>query len=39
MILSQTEIYIAEPLVPEPSANEIETAFDKVKKTQITRYW
>jgi len=31
-ILRQTEIYIAELLVPELSAFEVEMAFDKVKK-------
>jgi hypothetical protein len=33
----QTEIHIAEPLVPEPSATEVELAIEKVKR-QITRY-
>ena len=35
----QTDIYTAEPLVPEPSAFEIEMAIEKLKRqTQITRY-
>ena len=34
----QTEIHTAEPLVPEPSAFEVELAIEKLKKTQITRY-
>jgi hypothetical protein len=32
----QTEIHTAEPLVPEPSAVEVEMAIEKQKKTQIT---
>jgi len=27
----QAEIHIAEPLVPEPSASEVQLAFDKLK--------
>jgi hypothetical protein len=36
----QTEIHTAEPLVPEPSAFEVEMAMaiEKLKRTQITRY-
>ena len=34
----QEEIHTAEPLVPEPSAFEVELAIEKLKKTQITRY-
>ena len=34
----QTEIRTAEPLVPEPSAFEVEMAVGKIKKTQITGY-
>ena len=34
----QTEIHSAEPLVPEPSAFEVEMAIEKLKR-QITRYW
>ena len=33
----QADIHTAEPLVPEPSAFEIEMAIEKVK-TQITRH-
>jgi len=33
----QTEIHIVEPLVPEPSAAEVELAIEKLKR-QITRY-
>jgi hypothetical protein len=33
----QTEIHIAEPLVPEPSAAEVELAIEKLKR-HITRY-
>jgi hypothetical protein len=33
----QTEPHMAEPLVPEPSAFEVEMAIEKLK-TQITRY-
>jgi len=32
----QTDIHTAEPLVPEPSAFEVELAIEKLKKTQIT---
>jgi hypothetical protein len=34
----QAEIHTAEPLVPEPSALEVELAIEKLKKSQITRY-
>jgi len=34
----QKEIHTAEPLVPEPSAFEVEMAIEKLKKTQIVRY-
>jgi len=34
----QEEIHTAEPLVPEPSAFEVELAIEKLKKPQITRY-
>jgi hypothetical protein len=34
----QTEIRTEEPLVPEPSAFEVEMAIEKIKKTQITGY-
>jgi hypothetical protein len=34
----QTEIHIAEPLVPEPGAFEFELTKKKKKKSQITRY-
>jgi len=34
----QTEIHTAEPIVPEPSAFEVELAIVKDKKSQITRY-
>ena len=30
--------YAVEPLVPEPSAFEVELAIGKLKKSQITRY-
>jgi hypothetical protein len=33
----QTEIHTAEPVLPEPSAFEVEMAIEKLK-TQITRY-
>ena len=33
-----TEIPTAQPLMPEPSAFEVEKAIEKLKKTQITRY-
>jgi len=36
--VAQTEIHTAEPLVPEPSASEVEMAIDKLKKSQIARY-
>ena len=29
--VGQTEIHTAEPLVPEPSASEVELAIDKIK--------
>ena len=29
--VGQTEIYTAEPLVPDPSASEVELAIDKLK--------
>jgi hypothetical protein len=32
-----TEIHIAVPLVPEPSAFEVEMAIEKLKKTEIAR--
>ena len=31
MCLGQTEIHTAEPLVPDPSASEVELAIDKLK--------
>ena len=31
--ISQTEIHTAEPLVPEPSAFEVEMAIEKLKNT------
>ena len=34
----RTKIHTAEPLVPEPSAFEVELAIEKLKKSQITRY-
>jgi hypothetical protein len=34
----QTEIHTAKPLVPEPSAFEVELVIEKLKKSQITRY-
>jgi len=34
----QAEIHTAEPLVPEPSAFEVELAIRKLKKSLITRY-
>jgi flagellar basal body rod protein FlgC len=34
----QVEIHTVEPLAPEPSAFEVEMAFEKLKKSQITRY-
>jgi hypothetical protein len=33
----QVEIHTAEPLLPEPSAFEVELAIEKAKKSQITR--
>ena len=35
--VSQTEIHTQEPLVPEPSASEVELAIEKLK-SQITRF-
>ena len=35
--VKETEIHTAEPLVPEPSAFEVELAVEKLK-SQITRY-
>jgi len=35
----QTEIQTAEPLVSEPSTFEVEMAIEKLKKTQIIKYW
>ena len=34
----QAEIHTVEPLVPEPSAFEVELTIKKIKKSQITRY-
>ena len=34
----QAEIHTVEPLVPEPSAFEVELSIGKLKKSQITRY-
>ena len=34
----QAEIHTAEPLVPEPSAAEVELAIDKIKSRQIARF-
>jgi len=34
----QTETHTAEPLVPEPSAFEVEWAIEKLKKPLITRH-
>jgi len=34
----RAEIHTVEPLVPEPSALEVELAIEKLKKPQITRY-
>ena len=34
----QTEIQTAEPLVPDPSAFEVELAIENLKKSQIARY-
>jgi len=34
----QAEIHTVEPLVPDPSAFEVELAIEKLKKSQITRY-
>ena len=36
--VGRAEIHTAEPLVPEPSASEVELAIDKLKKSQIARY-
>ena len=36
--IRQAEIRTAEPLVPEPSAPEVEMAIEDIKKTQITTY-
>jgi len=36
--IRHTEIPTAQPLMPEPSAFEVEMAIEKLKKTQITRY-
>jgi hypothetical protein len=36
--IMHTEIPTAQPLIPEPSAFEVEMAVEKLKKTQITRY-
>jgi hypothetical protein len=33
----QTEIHTAEPLLPEPSAFEVEMVIEKIKKIQTTR--
>ena len=33
--MRQTEIHTAEPLVPEPSAFEVELAIEKIKKVTI----
>ena len=35
--VEQAEIHTAEPLVPDPSASEVELAIDKLK-SQIARY-
>jgi hypothetical protein len=37
-IIRHTEIPTAQPLMPEPSAFEVEMAIEKLKKTQITTY-
>jgi hypothetical protein len=34
----QTEIYTAEPLVPEYSSSETETGIEKLKRYKITGY-
>jgi hypothetical protein len=34
----QAKIHTAEPLVPEPSALEVELAIEKLKSSQINRY-
>jgi len=36
--VGRAEIHTAEPLVPEPSAAEVQLAIDKIKKSQIARY-
>ena len=36
--VTQTEKHTAEPLVPVPSAFEVEMVIKKTKKTQITKY-
>jgi hypothetical protein len=36
--VGQVEIPTADPLVPEPSAFEVQLAIDNLKKSQITRY-
>ena len=36
--VTQIEVHTAEPLVPEPSAFEVELANEKLKKSQITSY-
>jgi len=37
--IRQAEIHTVEPLVPEPSAFEVELAIGKLKKSQITRFY
>ena len=36
--IRQAEIHTAEPLVPEPSAFEVDLAIEKLKNFQITWY-
>ena len=36
--ITQAEIQAVEPLVPVPSAFEVELATEKLKKSEITRY-
>jgi len=36
--VGQAEIHTAEPLVPEPSASEVELAIDKLKSHKLPRY-
>jgi hypothetical protein len=36
--IRHTQIPTAQPLMPEPSAFEVEMAIEMLKKTQITRY-